>query len=140
MYNVIQIDTFPEYRIYDDFAFTICKTNSFWDFIGLKSEFMKLNRNEREKIYLKWRYGTNDFNSNKETEMTDITLYNKIRDFGLNNLKAGERAYWEIELARNEICMNIKEEIGLGGTRKQSSPINKVIRDITQSTGIEWQE
>ena len=108
---------------------------SFWDNVGDKSKFMRLSKNEREKAFLVWKYGTNDFNGNKETELTDFMNIDNVRKTGLENYSGEKRKYWELEIKSHEYAMKIKVEIGLSTSRH--SKVKELIKTVSEDQ-VSW--
>jgi len=104
-----------EIQTYKDpyFSFAIRQGKPFFDCVGDKDYFKSISIAEKEKIFLKWKYGTHEFKSNKDTEMTDMFLIDRIIKFGLENLTEGVREYWILEIKNLIKSFEIKIEIGL---------------------------
>lgn len=137
-YAEYKCQDFDSIRTYNKFTFAIQKRIPFWDYVGRdKSEFLRLSRNEKEKVYLRWRYGLLNSEVNKDLEQTDNFMAGRMKEYGIDSLEEGEKEFWKIKLAFHEKCQDLKKEIGLGWTAP-SSPARSLVEKVVQK--IDWND
>ena len=96
-----------------DISFLIKQRRNFWDYAGTKSDLLKLSKHEREAIYLTWRYGSSNFDGNKESEFTDMALLETVKRIGVSSFNGSRLKFWEAEIRNYETSMEIKYELRL---------------------------
>lgn len=120
-------------------CYVIRKSGNFWDYVGNRQAFMKLGRTEKERIFLTWKYGTSSLDGNREVESTDHFMLSRITDETLANMKPWEKSYWTSERNYDRACNEIKKEIGLFG-KPQTEKAQKVIEEVVENTGVNWND
>ena len=94
-------------------AVTIIKKRPFWDYVGRREDFLKLPKSDKEKIFLRWKHGGQNHDTNYEGEMTDKYLLERLTYKDIDAMAEDKKTYWKMEKDFYEKCQNIKREIGL---------------------------
>ena len=91
----------------------VIKKQPFWNYAGNRSEFMRLNIKDREKVFLRWKHGSKDYEANLAVELTDKYLIERITQENISTMKEFDKWYWTMEKKWWERCKEIRQEIGL---------------------------
>jgi len=112
---------------------TIIKKNPFWEYVGNRPEFMRLSIKDREKVFLRWKHGGQNHDSNLAVEYTDQYLLGRITDENIKIMNEFDKWFWTNEKEWWAKCHAIKVEIGIA-TREIKEP-NRINPDK-----VEWEE
>ena len=96
---------------------TVRKMPPFFDWIrkkyGSLEEFKKLKPNQKDKIFLRWKWGSENDNANESAEATRKMLLKTIKDALPDKMTEFSRWYWDKQREWEERCSGIKDTIGL---------------------------
>ncbi len=74
--------------------------------------FMDLKIDDRETIFLRWKWGAGD-ESNKDFEISERNNLQMIKNTDLSILKASLKFYFEKKIGFENYCKEVKTRIGL---------------------------
>lgn len=94
-------------------SFVGVKIQSFWEYTGDKFRFLHLSLLEKEKVFLKWKFGSESHEANVALEMTDRYMTNSVSWKDIIKMKEGAKAFWTAEKKFYEMGRRIMYEIGL---------------------------
>ena len=88
---------------------------------GKMEKFYQLNRRDKEKIFLRWKWGFMDERANEQVDFTEIATLSYYKDCDLSKLPHAWR--YHIEQKRNFawISQETREQLGL--TEIQYNPL-----------------
>jgi len=119
-----------EHKEIDGYWFALIPIIPFEDWFtqrfGKMDKFYQLNRKDKEKIFLRWKWGFLDDRANEQIDFTEIATLNHYKDCDLSKLSEGWRFY--IVQKRNfaRICQETRKLLGL--TEVEYNPlVEKVI-------------
>jgi len=94
--------------------------------IGNMEKFYKLTHKDKEKIFLRWKEGSQDEKANEQLDFSEITTLALFKDGDLSQLRPAWR--FHIEQKRNfaRICQETKERLGLIET-KYNPLVEKIV-------------
>lgn len=111
-------------------SFSIPKRKPFLDTIDI-NEVKRLRRPDREKVFLKWKWFTNDYDNAKACESTKRGLLKNINEDTLSQMSDGERWYWRNQLDFESRCIRDKRAIGLfEGDVKPPEDLQKIAETV----------
>ena len=96
--------------------YAIDGTKDFEHYLNLKnlrSDFLKLDPNGREKILMKYKWGGSVHDHNMEAEGTRRYLVSQCRNQGVQNMKGDEKTYWEGVLKTEDYFLELKKLYGM---------------------------
>ncbi len=116
-HEVLAIDQYGRQHIeVGGYAFTLEKVLAFEDWVVKKyrdmNAFLQLNRNEKETILLRWKWGLSDA-SNVELESSEKQTLFMLRDVDVSNLPKGVRFYFQQKIQFDRACFQIRRRIGI---------------------------
>ena len=77
------------------------------------NEFYKFTKQDKEKIFLRWKWGFMDERANENLEAGEQATIYLFKDAELNQLSETWKFYIEQKLLFNKICIETKKRIGL---------------------------
>ena len=112
-------------------------------------DIMKLSPQDREKVFLRWKHGSKDHETNLGVELTDKYLLSRITDEDIEKMGEYDKWFWTMERKWWDKCRQIKEEIGLESKKSRTKellnsikvdPETKKVSDIFGGKVTEWEE
>lgn len=80
---------------------------------GSVDKFDALSKKDKEKIFLRWKWGFNDERTNEELELSEKLILFQLKDNDLSELSEGVRFYILNKRNFERICFETKKRIGL---------------------------
>lgn len=101
-------------------SLAIRRLPSFWEWLNKsknisRSEFSSLSVKDREKMFLRWKWGSSNDDSNRECESTRRGILGQMTDADISRMDTYERHYWSSAKEFDRICRKYKSEIGITG-------------------------
>ena len=94
---------------------------------GSYQQFLNLKDSDKEKLFLRWKWGLSDDNANHNLEHTRRYIMANLED--VEQLPEDIRDYYRIIKRFEDYCYSIKQEIGLA-MRKEDEDFISRARDI----------
>lgn len=95
---------------------------------GGMDKFDKLSHRDKEKIFLRWKYGFTDEWANEELELTEKQTLFQFKDSDLSDLSEAVKFHIQHKRNFNRICYETKKRIGL--IRQKNPLVDKVIQEF----------
>lgn len=119
------------------YRYTVIKPTPFKEYIidryGSFSTFNMLKFSDKEKIFLRWKYGFTNEDTNRNLEMTDRLLCSQYKDKNLDEVKnEGMRFHMKQKIWYENYCYETKMEIGL---LQKKTPITEQVQGIADKFG-----
>jgi hypothetical protein len=76
-------------------------------------KFNSLKRDDKEKVFLRWKWGFEDDNVNEALEFSERVTLKQFKDQDISLLPEATRFHVEHKQAFDLICQDIKQRIGL---------------------------
>jgi len=117
-YNEVGMDNLGRTSIeVEEYYTCLHKTKPFWDYISDRyssnDDFKRLKPNEKEKILLRWKWGSDNDDSNKDCEITRKAI---MKDINLDHLPEHSKQYYTLITNFEDVCDRIRHQCGLGMT------------------------
>lgn len=135
-----------ESNVKDEFGRSICVQNKdFWKYVEnkkrrgnfmTKQDLLKLDPQERENFFIKWKHGMTDMNVNWEFEYSLIQFLRNFKDVPLDAIDPYFRQSVIDRRSFEEYCEKIKSEIGLYSGRREVPPEIKQLTDQVGGTVV----
>lgn len=114
-------------------SFTVIDKPDFTEYItktyGGYEDFLRLKDKDKEKIFLRWKYGFTSDEANYAIEVTDRQLLALYKMQNINDIQEkGFRYAIQNKLSFEDRCIKIKKEIGL------------IKQDYTPKENENWQD
>lgn len=94
---------------------------------GSMDKFDALSKKDKEKVFLRWKWGFNDERTNEELELNEQGILFRFKDDGLSKFSEGVKFHIENKRQYDRICYETKKRIGL---IFQSSPLAEKVAKI----------
>lgn len=95
----------------------------------------RLKGKEKEKVFLTWKWGTDDIRSSSTLESARKDILRNVLAFGIDNYKGEAQVFFKDMLVFENRCNKIRQSIGLGLTnlikaeeRYESSHIKNLVQ------------
>jgi len=96
---------------------------------GSYDKFLKLGFKDKEKMFLRWKWGFQDDRANEQCEITEKGILFQFKDADLDALSSKALAF-ALKEKRNfdAICFKVRQEIGL--YRKDDPMVDRVTKQF----------
>lgn len=96
---------------------------------GNMDKFMSLTPKDREKVFLRWKWGHDENMDNESLESSERATLFQFKDADLSTLSEAIRFHIENKLMFDEICEYTKRRIGL--IQERNPRIDKVMETFS---------
>jgi hypothetical protein len=98
--------------------------------------FNKFKYNDKETLFLRWKYGLSDA-VNQELNKTDKYILYVTKDMDLDKItRPGLKFHIKNKRWFESYCYQVKEKIGLVNRLPVETPLSKLVKETSQRIGI----